>query len=223
MHRQQGECTLCQVELSQRDMIDHLPECVEQYRREIGGGDEKGARAYLIAFQSTRAPMYWLAVLAREDATLQQLDAFLRDTWLEGREKTSRFNISDKVFSSDPQKGERPGQMELDLSHPLMDVLDGDKPFEYSYDLDATTEIEGKVVAATDMLPDRPQTPLRMMARNQAPSITCQCGRDAVYVDPSHAGTPAGFVCEVCAADLDTETPEALPRLENTPRALAKV
>lgn len=222
MTKQIGRCTLCEVELDSTRMAEHLPECIEQYRQEVGGAEELPPRAYHVAVQASRAPMYWFQLLIREDAALQQLDSLLRDVWMEARDRSSRFIVGDDVYTSERLLDPRPGSLAKDFSPPVSEVFDSDKPFEYHYDLESTTQVEARVVGATHMLSDRPETPVRMLARNLPPEIPCSCGRNATLYCAECAGIVDGLLCEVCAADHDCRADDHYPELNNTPRALAQ-
>lgn len=220
-----GECQLCGVETTPKEMTKHLAGCVEEYRYEvIGRDDAEPVSGYHLAFQAARAPMFWLHVLVRADATLAQLDSFLRDAWMEDRSTHSRFVIGTNVYSSEPTSTATPSNLQGDMSVTLREVVEADVPFEYSYALEASTEVEVRAIARRNVLPDRPETPVRLLARNQLPSIPCSCGGLAEFICPKCAEGPYGWICGECVDDHECFEGELEPaRIENTPRALAKI
>lgn len=215
-----GECQLCGVELEPTAMTKHLAECLEQYRMEVGPAEERTNRGYQIAFQVTRAPMYWIHLHARSDAILAQIDALLRDLWMEDRQKESRFRIGRNVYSSERPAEPTPGNLKGDLSIPLEEIVENDVPFTYTYDMEQTTEVEGRVVDRRYILPDQPETPVRLLARNTPPSLPCACGSDATWIcSACFDRGDGGLLCEACAEEHSC--PEKhLSELSNTPRAL---
>jgi hypothetical protein len=216
-----GTCQLCGVELKTTNMTKHLAECVEAYRHEVGRDEERGDNGYHLGVHSTRAPMFWLHLLVRSDARLSHLDSYLRDVWMEDRDKQSRFIIGNGIFASEPSLGGGPMQTENDMSAELHEVLDADVPFQYTYDLEQTTELEARVVARRNVLPDQEETPVRLLARNELPAIPCQCGDEAEYLCPNCAEGPEGWLCEVCAGDHDCGTDAEIVEIANSPRAIA--
>ena len=217
-----GSCALCGVDLGPTEMTKHLAGCIEEYRYDVGRDDERQERGYHIAFQATRAPVFWVHLMARPDATLAQLDAFLRDLWMEDRSKQSRFVLGTKVFSSNPTTDVTPSNLQGDLSVELQEVLEDEIPFEYAYDFQQTTELEGRVIAKKSVLPDQAQTPVRMLARNNLPEIPCQCGGAATLMCRRCAGGPEAWLCASCLAEHPCED-EQIVEIENTPRALVDV
>lgn len=224
--RQSGTCALCNVELDPTAMADHLPECLESYRHECGGHEEDyPPKAYQVALQADRAPLYWMHVLVRDDATLGQLDSFLRDVWLEGRGAHSRFVIGSRLYSESAPTDRAPSRQQGDLSTPIYEALDGEEPFEYTYDLEESTELTGRLVQSTYVLPDHPSSPVRLIARNLPPEIPCECSAPAEVLCPScvETGEERGCLCLECADDHACRAnADDYPPIENTPRALVR-
>lgn len=224
--RQEGTCTLCGTELRLRQMREHLNECAEEYRREVGPlDDDIPPDTYELAFQSDRAPFYWLILQVRKDATLKHVDTFLRDIWM-GREESSRFVLAANVFSSNTGSsvgGPDVGRSVGDLSVTWEEVVNVDEPFDYAYGREGATELTGRVVTERPALPDQPDTPVRLLARNNAPDIPCECGRNATRLCPECSDDRSGWLCSECAEDHDCRpSAEAYPEIENSPRAAVR-
>jgi hypothetical protein len=219
-----GECRLCGTETDPSSMAKHLAGCIEEYRYEVGREEDRDAPGYHIAFQSKRAPMYWVHILCRADASLGHVDAFLRDLWMEGRDKKSRFYVGTKIFGSTPSRPSSPADIERDMSIPLDEVLEDDVPLEYAYDLDSATELEGRVIDRVHVLPDQKETPVRLLARNEPPEIPCACGNPADYLCPTHASGPDGWLCVDCVDEHGCfDSREEYSKIRNTPRAIVQV
>src|SRR5215207_7125892 len=73
-----GTCALCGHQAAKAKMVDHLAACVQVH-------DKPGVAQSLILLRIEAAhdPRYWVLVESRAGASLRQLDAFLRDLWLE--------------------------------------------------------------------------------------------------------------------------------------------
>jgi hypothetical protein len=225
MDESTGRCQLCGAEVEPGSMRKHLTGCIEEYRYEVIGRDDDSdpIAGYHLAFQAKRAPVYWLHVLARADATLAQLDSLLRDAWMEDRSKHSRFVIGNSVYSSEPPTSVTPTNRQGDMSVELQEVVENDQ-FEYAYDLELTTKLEGRTIDQRNILPDRRETPVRLIARNDPPDIPCQCGSVAQILCPRCSEGAAGWICEACAGDHDCFDDGATPsRIENTPRAIVHI
>lgn len=213
-----GSCTLCGVELPAKKMTSHLASCIEDYRYEVGRDEQRGDRGYQLAFHVKRAPVFWVQLLVRPDATLAHLDAFFRDIWMEDRSKQSRFVIGRSVYSSNRSTNVTPSNLQGDLSPTMQEVLEADVPFEYAYDLEQTTELEGRVVNRRSILPDQRDNPIRLLARNRLPNIPCSCGEPAEWMCPSCAEDSTGWLCAACADDH--ECAGELTDIRNSPRTI---
>jgi len=206
-------------------MRKHLTGCIEEYRYEvIGRDDREPIPGYHLAIQAERAPVYWLHLLARADAQLSHLDSFLRDAWMEDRSTHSRFVVGTSVYSSRAPTSASPSSLQSDMSIELREVLENDVEFEYAYDLEATTELEGRAIDQRNILPDQRETPVRLIARNEPPEIPCTCGSSAEFFCPNCAEGPEGWLCSDCADEHACfgGSIERSP-IQNTPRALRQV
>lgn len=94
-----GVCRFCQGEFVKNKMTQHLKSC--KARTAIVAKQE-GADAHLLHLlvEGTYRPGYWMHLEVPVDATLADLDDFLRAVWLECCDHLSEFTISDVVYGS---------------------------------------------------------------------------------------------------------------------------
>ncbi|MEK7068823.1 MAG: hypothetical protein AAB947_00405 [Patescibacteria group bacterium] len=129
---------------------------------------------------------YWLHIEAAESATLQTLDWFLREIWVECCGHLSQFSIGG------PKRT-------------LKDVLAPHKQFSYEYDFGSTTELALRVLSH-GLPASAQQGSVWLLARNDSPSFACRvCGKIATDLctecqqeveelnDEAHM-----FFCETC-------------------------
>ncbi|HEY9841427.1 MAG: hypothetical protein ACAI44_04120 [Candidatus Sericytochromatia bacterium] len=147
------------------------------------------AKAFLLEIKD--GP-YWIYVLARADASLADLDDFLRDLWLECCDHLSAFKIAGKRF-----RGSAFDQ--LDMGVRLDKVLSPKLGFDYQYDFGSTTHLKGKVVKELET--SRPEK-VRLLARNADLEQACsECGKPATEVCTECLWNDAGWLCAACAPE----------------------
>lgn len=200
-----GTCALCGKEYARAGMARHLESCLKKGSAATGHSGEP-QRFFLVLVTGRYATDYWMHLKVAADTTLESLDTFLRNTWLEccghmsafmhRREELGMNRKTDLVF--------RPG-LELD----------------YIYDFGSSTELRVKVVNAI-VGPVTPRKPIEMLARNEAPMIPCDAcgGMPAVKICQECQWQGEGWLCSSCAENhecfLDGEG-SCLP-VVNSPR-----
>ena len=148
-----------------------------------------------------------------DETTLNGLDFFLRDIWVECCGHASIFTIEgvnycsfeDRFFLEDENMNFR-----------LCDILGAGMKFRYWYDFGSTTELILRVVGGIQEVPKG--EPIQIMARNKAPQYTCEvCGAEATQVCCQCIYKDEGWVCERCAAQHGCGEDMLLP-VVNSPR-----
>jgi hypothetical protein len=94
-----GFCRLCGKETSKAAAARHLRTCVPAYFAQHPSGDP-ARRVFLLSVADRHIPDYWLYIAMSSDATLEHLDRFLRDIWLECCGHLSQFLINGVVYLS---------------------------------------------------------------------------------------------------------------------------
>lgn len=178
--RTKGACVYCGREMTRGGMTRHLATC-DQRRRVIAAAAEakSGARAAFVHLQVRDGfrGHYWLHLEVDADATLKQVDGYLRAIWLECCGHLSRFSAgrwSDRAVPMARTVGEvfHPG---LELTH------------VYDFGTESVT-----LLKAVDVREGRRTTkhPIALMARNAAPALACQ-----------ECDAPATRLCVECMED----------------------
>jgi hypothetical protein len=186
----------------------HLRSCPE---RMIDAGDR---RYFLISAEAPYSPEYWLYLEANADVTLNKLDLFLRDIWLECCGHMSLFMLGNQIFSSSPDKSYGEKSMNVKLGNLLVKGV----AFRYEYDMGSTTELKLKVV--DERSGGKQASPaIKLLARNIAPVIRCtECGSaEAVNVCSECQYDESGWLCEACSDDHECGEEMLLP-VVNSPR-----
>lgn len=163
-----GTCSLCSHAAARAAMPAHLEECAPSR-------DSAGAPELLVQllFEGADDPRYWLIIEARGSATLRQVDALLRRTWLECCGHMSAFRV---------------GRAELSKSGPIQSVLRPGVLFEHDYDFGSTTTLRATALGGREGV--RVRSPARILARNTPIAWTC-----------SECPAPAALVCPFCSAE----------------------
>lgn len=164
-----GKCNLCHQVFGKRAMTRHVSNHLKE---------QSGDFPYFhLLVQDKYTPLYWLHLQVPTNFTLQKLDEYLRDIWLECCGHLSMFRIGDGDYSSypDPEYGDR--NMEAALSK----VLEAGKSFGYEYDFGTTSELVLKTVSAATG--KNKSESIKLLARNEPPIMTCgNCGNKATRI-----------------------------------------
>jgi len=158
----------------------------------------------------------------KANATLQELNDFLRQRWLECCGHLSAFYIEGDTYmvpsygmgsvGSFGDPNERSMKVKLD------EVLSKGSTFQHVYDFGTSTELKLRVVEERQGRIG--SEPLRLLSLNEAPVWKCEvCGEDADWICTScmyERENP--FYCKLHAEDHDCEEPEMLLPVVNSPR-----
>lgn len=192
-----GICSLCGHSAAKPQMSRHLVACVPRH-------DTRGPKERLLQLRVEAGgdPAYWLYLEARSNATLEQLDALLREVWLECCGHMSAFRLG----RTDLEMGSRIGAT----------FRSKGAAFEYEYDFGSTTELKGRVVAVREGSIGRGS--VRVLARNAPLVWKCaNCDAPATVVCP-FCGEPDATFCRLHGRQhACAEEGEFLP-IVNSPR-----
>src|SRR5258708_21705927 len=98
-----GTCALCQGEFSKATMTKHLEVCQRRATdaaRAAGRRPGRTMKHFHVVVEGRDLPMYWMHLEMRTGITLADLDAFLRETWLECCGHMSAFEIGGQRYVS---------------------------------------------------------------------------------------------------------------------------
>jgi hypothetical protein len=178
--KNEGICRFCLKTFSGRGIGRHLIACQakKQQDREGVAKGQSPTTVYHIRISSYKP--FWLHIEIEVTATLEDLDQFLRDIWLECCGHLSEFRINDIAYLI-PMAMDGwwdPEARSMDI--PLREVLSAKDEFEYEYDFGSTTYLEGQIYAVREgVLRDK----IRILARNNVPELQCtSCGAEATDI-----------------------------------------
>ncbi len=148
-----GTCNVCGTTLYGHEAYSHFGGCMEaRYRIKASRTAPKGRRRLSlrtihISVRGLGRP-HWMELAVRADATLYELDRFLRSVWLECRGHLSHFDIRGTVYSM-PRPGDDFEFLPMDereehWQHMGKAVGTAIKPatwFEHQFNYGTTTEL----------------------------------------------------------------------------------
>jgi hypothetical protein len=199
-----GTCRLCDASYTGKGIARHLSACLCKHSEHLLKLSNNGAGAFFhLQIRGKELPEYWMHIMVDARLNLEDLDRFLRDTWLECCGHLSAFFY----------RGQR-----LNMRTRLNEAFHSGRAFDYCYDFGKATELIVRVMAAYDGTVNGWQ-PLHILAQNNAPEILCSvCGKAlAVKVCAACLREGKGWLCEFCADAHPCGEEIILPVL-NSPR-----
>jgi hypothetical protein len=197
-----GTCFLCNETIDHRSIVKHINQCLEKSElNNVSSSQTEKDKVFLMKVFSMKS--FWLYVETNGSATLEQLDLFLRDTWLECCGHMSEFSIGGSRYSSDTK-----------MKQTIQSLLDVGTEFDYEYDFGSTTELSGKVISIRN---GKLKKPIRLLARNHLPEdIYCStCKKNAEVI----CSVCYEFCCNKCQKEHDNcEGEEFMLPVVNSPR-----
>ncbi len=210
-----GTCNLCGKRMSKAGMTRHLEACAPRHDPPAMG---RPARILRLRIEAAWSSWYWMDVELRHDLTLQELDGFLRLTWLECCGHLSSFYIGHDEYTVPFALGDfmDMGQRSMDVR--IGKVLGKGDRFRHIYDFGSSTEVKLRVTGERQgKLGD---DYLRLLSRNEPPEWECDtCGATATWICTVcmyEQDNP--FYCEAHARNHDCDDPEMLLPVVNSPR-----
>ena len=195
-----GICNVCGATLYGSEAYSHFGWCVEAShgikasRTAPKGRRRLSLRTMHISVRSLERP-HWMELAVRADATLHELDRFLRSVWLECCGHLSHFNIGGVVYSMMvPRPGDDFEFLPMDeheeqwrhMGKAVGTAIKLTTWFEHRFDYGTTTELDLRHVHEFDGLAQElgPTQPwhggkIVVLARNIPLLTCCECGRPA--------------------------------------------
>ncbi|WP_165077879.1 DUF6398 domain-containing protein [Methanogenium sp. MK-MG] len=136
----------------------------------------------VIRIQDRHNPACWLAVLARHNARLSDLDCLIRDVWTECCSHPGAFTTIGKETCMNTGDG---------MAAALTDLLRPGSSFTCDYDSDSPTALELKILDTTPVMP--PEGLLCLIAQTTRPSYSCGIsGKETDHdrIDGEEGSTP---------------------------------
>ncbi|HQS84069.1 MAG: hypothetical protein B7Y25_03845 [Alphaproteobacteria bacterium 16-39-46] len=197
--KNEGLCTLCQKIVPYQSILKHIKGHDPSSTKEEPSSEKE--KIFLIkVFQG---PYFWLYIEINGNATLNDLDTFLRDIWLECCGHMSQFTINGDHYES-----HGPG-----LNKKIHQTLNENSSFSYCYDFGSSTYLGGKVLASR---PGKLPKTLRLIARNTLPEdVVCRtCGEAATVI----CCLCSDLSCEKCRKNHECQEDDMMSPVVNSPR-----
>ncbi len=197
-------CLLCSAEFTEKGMGRHLTACLKTHSPKI-----KNILTKKYCYLSVRDAYnrdYFLFLLVSQNATLEDLDEYLRKIWLECCGHLSSFSYR-----------KRGGK--IPMTTQIKQICASGGTLTYLYDFGSTTELQVKIfkeVTSSIKISDD----IILLSRNAEPIIPCdECGKyPAKHICTECQGGNNGWLCEACAATHECGDEMFLP-VANSPRA----
>jgi hypothetical protein len=177
-----GLCTYCGAEVTRKTAADHLAKCKpRQAALKKTGRPNKLFReeVFHIRAEATRLPEFWLDLEIRGDATLEDLDHYLRAIWLECCGHMSAFSLGGWGTPQLATEGSA-GSVFRNLAK-IMHV--------YDFGTESWTTIKRIGVRAGQL---EVRQPIKLLVRNKLPDVRC-----------SECGAAAQWLCVQCVVEED--------------------
>ncbi|HEY84012.1 MAG TPA: plasmid pRiA4b ORF-3 family protein [Chloroflexi bacterium] len=167
-----GKCAFCGREMTKGGLSKHLSSCSQRQETIDAANAKRGAakQLYHLQVQDAWSPDFWLHLEMNGDATLQDLDYYLRAIWLECCGHLSRFSFGGW------------GGGEIAKETRIDRIFEPGVELTHIYDFGTSSETLIKAVRARE---GKPLTahPIMLMARNNTPEVVCvECGKPAAYL-----------------------------------------
>lgn len=214
-----GNCIYCGKEMTRGGLARHLASCAKR-QEAIAVADQQPGRKqtlYHLQVQDAWSSTYWLHLEMRGNATLEDLDFYLREIWLECCGHLSAFEIGPVHYTQIFDDGMSYG-IEKPMKVQVQKLFAAGMQIPYEYDFGTTSELVIKVVGERQGKPTT-KNPIVLMARNQFEPPPCtECGQPAQWVCAECAweDDSSGLFCEVHAEDHEHE--DMLMAIVNSPR-----
>jgi hypothetical protein len=193
-------------------MARHLKSCkarAEENESAVKVAAKGSSQRTILHLQIDSGPWYWMHIEIPDNATLKDLDRFLRDIWLECCGHLSSFEIGGTTFISEKYD---PGDRSMNIA--LGKVIAPGMKFEHIYDFGTSTVLSLKLVSARDGLAKGKA--VRILARNEPPDIRCQsCGKPATNVCSQCIYDGKGWLCDDCAKKHECGEDMLLPVVDS--------
>lgn len=167
-----GVCVICGESIAKRSALKHIDSCF------LANNDMKsnGNRAFVIRVTDDGPGVFWIYFSVPATSTLEEVDQYIRDLWLECCGHLSMFEMRGERYYAypDPDYGDK--SMKVRLSK----VFEPGITAKYEYDFGTTTELLFEVVREYNA---KTKHDIKLLMRNEMPEVGCQaCGKEATLI-----------------------------------------
>jgi len=196
-----GECKYCKKVYSSTAISKHLLTCDKKVNKD-GNKD-------IFLIRASAGPFFVYFEINAND-TLEKIDDFLRDLWLDCCGHLSAFTINGIRYNSDCEDLESD---EKTLNYKLSTLLNIGTSFSHEYDFGTTTYLNLKVIKKRKGKSSK----VEIITRNNLPNFNCKCGKDAKEICTQCIEEETGLLCSECAKKHECGEEMMLP-VVNSPR-----
>lgn len=190
-----GTCRLCGEVYTGTGISSHVKGCLPKH------ADIAAVHHGLLVGIRTDGPAgrFWMYVLVRPEASLSELDDFLRDLWFENDSTASGFTIEETQYLSrvpdeDPETDDVPVEsMEVDLGAVMRPRME----LSYTYDPRRPTSVE---LTVFDPYP----CPESLVEGEETGAATLVARNDLDDAECSICGATADYICLRCLGSEET-------------------
>lgn len=198
----QGICQNCNQKVNRTKAKEHIEICFAQNPLE-----PSQANAFNVKVQwPHKKPIYWIYLAVPFKRTLEDLDDFLRDFWLECCGHLSEFIILEEHYTADHEYADSLlPYSESSMKIKVSKVLSPGLKFTHEYDFGTTTELLLETVGLMKLI--KPKE-IFLLMQNESPMFKCSsCERPATLC------AEETYYCKKCGKEGDYLLP-----LVNSPR-----
>ncbi|MDR2622583.1 MAG: hypothetical protein LBC48_08420 [Dysgonamonadaceae bacterium] len=222
--KSEGKCLFCDQTFAKGAINRHLQTHLKQ--REAEGAKGKSFLVKIEEDSRGGASPYFLSLWVDGEATMKNIDKFLRDIWLECCGHLSKFSVPQnrqkrnggwnffeaadllekgKVKEYEKLMEETSG--EVPMSRKVKQVLDAGLKLEYEYDFGSSTCLILNVVAEYSIKADNK---IVLLSRNEPPEWLCDlCGKEpATQICTVHNWDEEAMFCNKCAPKHAKQCPD---------------
>lgn len=193
-----GFCKYCGKEYTKSGILRHLGTCKNRKKKLENEILKKKCKYFTITIVGKYAKDYWIILEISENATLKELDKFIRDIWVECCGHLSAFTINGIEYESHPCTDGFWGTPSKNMNYRLKDVIDVGDIVLYEYDFGSTTELILNIHSVREG--EKRNSEIVILSRNNPPKIICsKCEQNnAIWVNPQACYEGIHFLCEEC-------------------------
>jgi Plasmid pRiA4b ORF-3-like protein len=209
-----GTCVLCGYRSSKAAMVRHISTCAAAH--DVSKGTP--TRLFHLRVEGSEAPMFWLDLEMKADATLSRLDHFLRDIWLECCGHLSAFRIDQTTYTIPVDDPFDDFQDDRSMIYKVGEILgSAGQRFKYEYDFGSTTYLSLRVMGTREGVIGRRL--LRLLVRNDPPVWPCGiCKQPATLVCPFCIYEREAFYCVAHSGRHECHEEDVWLPVVNSPR-----
>lgn len=193
-----GFCKYCGKEYTKGGMLRHLTACKKRKEVLEKENSQKRCGYFQIVISGKYSNAYWLIIEISENATLKDLDGFIRDIWVECCGHLSAFMINGIEYEDSEFMGDIWDSSVESTECKLKSVVSVGDIIAYEYDFGSTTELVLKVHSYR--MGARKKEKITILSRNNPLEIICsQCGKNrADWINTYDYYGEKPFWCEEC-------------------------